>query len=57
METDASNFALAGVLSQVDPITEILRPVAFYIRKFLSVERNYKIYDKEMLAIVIYITE
>ena len=57
METDASDFALAGVLSQVDPITEVLRLVAFYSRKFSSAEKNYEIYNKEILAIVVYITE
>jgi hypothetical protein len=28
------------------------RPISFFLKKFLGVELNYKIYDKELLAIV-----
>ena len=51
VETDASDFALGAVLSQVQP-TGVLHPVAFHSRKFLPAEINYDIHDKEMLAIV-----
>ena len=51
MEADASDFALGGCLSQIDPATRILRPVAFYSRKLIGAEQRYEIYDKEMLAI------
>ena len=51
LETDASDFALGGVLSQRDE-NGILHPCAFYSRKFNAAEMNYEIYDKEMLAIV-----
>ena len=50
LETDASDYAIAGVLSH--PIDNKLHPVAFYSRKLQPPELNYEIYDKEMLAIV-----
>lgn len=51
LETDASDFAIGGVLSQPDA-SGTLHPVAYYSRKFNEHELNYEIYDKEMLAIV-----
>jgi hypothetical protein len=50
VETDASDYAISGILSQFDHQNE-LRPVAFYSRQMLPAERNYEIYDKELLAI------
>ena len=50
METDASDFALGGTLLQY--FGKNLHPVAFLLRKLSETEQNYKIYDKEMLAIV-----
>ena len=50
VETDASDFALAGALSQYDA-NNVLRPIAFYSRQLDKYERNYEIYDKELLAI------
>ena len=51
LETDASDFVTAAILSQYDS-TGILRPVAFMSKKMLPAECNYDIYDKELLAIV-----
>jgi hypothetical protein len=51
VETDASDFALGAVLSQRDGENR-LHPVAFHSRKFAPAEINYKIHDKELLAIV-----
>jgi hypothetical protein len=51
LETDASDFAIAGILSQPGLDGE-LRPIAFRSRKMLPAECNYDIYDKELLAIV-----
>ena len=52
IEADSSDFASRAVLSQQLPREEKWYLVAFY-SKFLSlVEWNYKIYDKEMLAII-----
>jgi len=52
IEADSSDFASRAVLSQQLPREKKWHLVAFY-SKFLSpVEWNYKIYDKEMLAII-----
>jgi hypothetical protein len=50
LETDASDFAIGAVLSQLH--NKRLHPVAFYSRKMEKAEINYDIHDKEMLAIV-----
>ena len=51
LETDSSDYVNAGVLSQYDD-EGVLHPVAFYSRNMISVECNYEIYDKELLAII-----
>ncbi|EIE91154.1 hypothetical protein RO3G_15865 [Rhizopus delemar RA 99-880] len=51
VETDASDSAVAGILSQYGT-DNLLHPVAFYSRKLTISEANYDIYDKELLAIV-----
>jgi len=51
VETDASNFALRCILSQVSSKDNKLHPIAFYSIAFTSAECNYPIYDKELLAI------
>lgn len=51
METDASDFALGAVLSQMGT-DDKLHPIAFHSRKFSAAEINYEIHDKELLAIV-----
>jgi transposase InsO family protein len=50
IETDASDYAISGILSQYHD--KLLRPVAFMSRKMNPAERNYEIHDKELLAIV-----
>jgi len=50
VETDASGHAIGGVLSQEQE--EKWKPIAFLSRTMQPAERNYKIYDKELLAIV-----
>ena len=52
VETDSSNFAIGAVLSQKSPNNNHLYPVAFFSRSLTGAERNYPIYDKELLAIV-----
>ena len=52
VETDASDYALRGCVSQIDLKTGMLHPMAFYSRKLTEAELRYEIYDKEMLAIV-----
>jgi hypothetical protein len=50
VETDASDYAIARILSIVCPDEE-LRPVAFYSRTLTAPELNYDTHDKELLAI------
>jgi hypothetical protein len=51
LETDASDYFSAGVLSQSGE-DGLLHPVAYYSRKHSPAECNYKIYDKELMAII-----
>ena len=51
METDASDFAVAAILSQEDN-EGVWKPVAFMSKSLNDAERNYEIYDKEMLAMM-----
>jgi len=52
IEADSSDFASRAILSQQLPGEEKWHPVAFYSKSLSPVERNYEIYDKEMLAII-----
>ncbi|KAH0609145.1 uncharacterized protein H6S33_001373 [Morchella sextelata] len=51
VETDASDYVAAGVLSQYDD-NGTLRPVAYFSKKHSPAECNYETYDKELLAII-----
>jgi len=51
LETDASDFALGAVLSQLCE-DEKWHPVAFHSTRFSPAEINYDVHDKEMAAIV-----
>jgi hypothetical protein len=48
--TDASQMAIAGMLSQEFPDGE--HPVAYTSRKLSDAEKNYTVYEQEMLAVV-----
>ena len=50
METDALGHTIEGVLSQEQD--EKWKPIAFLSRTIQPAERNYEIYDKELLVIV-----
>jgi len=50
VETDASDYALAAILSIVTKDNEI-HPVAFHSWTFSTLELNYNIYNKELLVI------
>ncbi|MBW0583908.1 hypothetical protein O181_123623, partial [Austropuccinia psidii MF-1] len=50
VETDASDYALGAVLSQISDSGK--HPIAFDSRKILPAELNYEIHDKELLGIV-----
>ncbi len=52
VETNASDFAIGGVLRQRDANGR-LHPVAYLSKKFGDAQRKYIVYDKELIAIVI----
>ena len=52
VETDASDFAVGCVLSQLSDKDNVLHPIAFHSRSLTPTELNYTIYDKELLAII-----
>jgi hypothetical protein len=51
LETDASDWACGGVLSQYDN-KGILQPVAYFSSRHSLTECNYEIYNKELLVII-----
>ena len=52
LSTDASDFATGVVLSQKDMQTNLWHPVAFFSKSLDVHERNYEIYDKELLVVI-----
>jgi len=52
VEADSLDFATGAVLSQQSTADGKWHPIAFYSKSLSSVERNYEIHDKEMLAII-----
>ena len=50
VETDASDYALAAIISSWTPDSKI-HPIAFHSRSFNSAELNYDTHDKELLTI------
>jgi RNase H-like domain found in reverse transcriptase len=51
IECDASKYASGAVLTQLDANGD-RHPCAFISKTFSPTERNYKIYDRELLAII-----
>jgi hypothetical protein len=51
LEVDASGYATGGVLLQKLE-DNLWHPIAFRSQSMIDAERNYEIYDKEMLAII-----
>jgi hypothetical protein len=51
LETDASNRVVIGILSQLHLDGEWY-PVAFFLKIMDLAECNYKVYNKEILAII-----
>jgi len=49
---DASNFAAGAILEQADALGQS-HPVAFFLKSLQPAEQNYKIHDKELLAIIL----
>ena len=52
VETNSLDFTMGAVLSQQSITDGKWHPMAFYSKSLSSVEWNYKIHDKEMLAII-----
>jgi len=52
VEADSSDFATEAVLSQQSMTDKKWHPMVFYSKFLSSVEQNYEIHDKEMLAII-----
>jgi len=50
VETDASDYALAAILSIMTKDSEIY-PITFHSRTFSTLELNYDVHNKELLAI------
>ena len=51
LETDASQYAIGAVLKQLDENGNE-RPVGYLSQSLSPAQRNYQIYDRELLAIV-----
>ena len=51
VETDASDYALAAILSTISLTSGEIHPIAFHSWTFTLPELNYDIHDKELLAI------
>jgi hypothetical protein len=52
IEADSSEFATGAVLSQQSAMDKKWHLVAFLSKSLNAVEQNYKIHDKEMLALI-----
>ena len=50
LDTDASKYAVGAILSQDYP--DGRHPVAYFSKSLLPAEKNYDIYDRELLAII-----
>jgi len=56
LETDASDYAMGAQLGQRDKEGRI-HPIAFMSKTFSGPELNYKVYEKELMAIVLAVKE
>ena len=52
LSTDISDFATSVVLAQLDLVDGLFHPVVFYLKLLNIHEHNYKIYNKELFAIL-----
>jgi len=56
IECDASKYMSGAVLTQLD-VNGDQHPCAFISKMFSPTERNYKIYDRELLSVIRVLTE
>jgi hypothetical protein len=52
IEDDSSDYATGAVLSQLSTEDRKWHPIAYYSKSLSETEQNYKIHNKEMLAII-----
>ena len=50
VEVDASNYAIGAILMQRDE-KNVLHPVAFFSKTMNEAQRNYDVYNKELLGL------
>jgi len=50
VETDASDYVIAEIISQISPNDGKIHLITFYSCSMQPTELNYKVYDKELLA-------
>jgi len=55
IEADASDYAIGAILSQKQD--DKWHPIAYLSKSLTETQRNYEIYDKEMLAIMLALEE
>jgi hypothetical protein len=53
LKCDCSDFAFGAVLSQICNKDQELHPVAYLSRSLVQSKKNYEIFDKELMAIVV----
>ena len=51
VEMDASDYALAAILSTISPTDGEIHPITFHSQTFTLPELNYNVHNKELLAI------
>ena len=52
VETDASSFAISGIISQLQEDDGHWHPIAFWSWKMIDIETCYEAHDGELLAII-----
>jgi hypothetical protein len=53
VEADLSNYITKGILSQYNK-EGVLHPIVYFLKQLSLAKYNYKIYNKELLAIIKY---
>ena len=53
IKTNLSNYITGGILSQYNK-NEVLYPIIYFLKRLNPAKYNYKIYNKELLAIIKY---
>ena len=53
IKTNSSNYITRGILSQYNK-EGVLHPIVYFLKQLSLAKYNYKIYNKELLAIIKY---